>query len=157
MIEAISPCVDGGRFPIKRVAGDTVTVEADIFADGHDELLCRLLYRGPDGRRKKVAMEALGNDRWRASFPVDTVGRYRYTIEAWVDRFVTWVHALRKRVDAGQNVTVDLQIGSGLVLAAAERTRGRLSRRLRDWSERLDATNAFDPELEELMGENADR
>ena len=34
VIENVSPCVDGGRFPAKRCAGDRVEVEADIFADG---------------------------------------------------------------------------------------------------------------------------
>ena len=45
MIERVSPEIDGGRFAIKRVVGETVHVEADIFADGHDELSGALLYR----------------------------------------------------------------------------------------------------------------
>ena len=36
IIEAVSPEIDGGEFPIKRVKGEEVVVEADIFADGHD-------------------------------------------------------------------------------------------------------------------------
>ena len=36
VIESVAPEVDGGRFPIKRTPGETVTVEADVFADGHD-------------------------------------------------------------------------------------------------------------------------
>ena len=36
VIEALSPSVDSGRFPAKREVGDTVIVEADVFADGHD-------------------------------------------------------------------------------------------------------------------------
>ena len=50
VIENVAPAVDGGRFPIKRVAGETVVVEADCFADGHDTLACRLRYRRDDAR-----------------------------------------------------------------------------------------------------------
>ena len=39
VIENIRPRSDVGRFPVKRVAGDRVTVEADAFADGHDRVL----------------------------------------------------------------------------------------------------------------------
>ena len=45
VIEAVTPSVDGGRFAIKRVIGEPVVVEADCFADGHDELACEVLYR----------------------------------------------------------------------------------------------------------------
>ena len=38
VIEGVTPKVDGGRFPIKRIVGDSVTVEADLFADGHEPL-----------------------------------------------------------------------------------------------------------------------
>ena len=38
VIENVTPRVDDGHFPVKRVVGDTLIVEADIFADGHDEL-----------------------------------------------------------------------------------------------------------------------
>ena len=37
-IEAVEPQIDCGRFPIKRIAGDTVVVEAAVFADGHDQI-----------------------------------------------------------------------------------------------------------------------
>jgi len=38
VIDAVLPAVDGGRFPVKRIAGDAVDVEAHCFADGHDKL-----------------------------------------------------------------------------------------------------------------------
>src|SRR6266542_1855153 len=62
VIENVAPVVDGGRFPIKRVAGETVTVEADCFGDGHDALACRLLYRRDDERASQfVPMTLLEN------------------------------------------------------------------------------------------------
>src|SRR2546427_7759589 len=91
VIESVRPQVDGGRFPIKRVPGEEVVVEADIFADGHDELACRLLYRHHDGDGDWLSspLEPLGNDLWRGAFVVSEQGRYKYTVEAWIDRFAT--------------------------------------------------------------------
>jgi starch synthase (maltosyl-transferring) len=119
IIEGVTPEIDGGSFPIKRIAGDEVVVEADLLTDGHDALTSILLYRKEtDTGWSEVEMKPLGNDRWRASFTVDELGRYRYTVQGWVDHFKTWARDLRKRVDAGQDVTLDLLIGAELVEAA---------------------------------------
>ena len=53
VIEGVQPEVDCGLFPIKRTVGEKVVVEADIFADGHDVLDCRLLH-GPLGPDEKL-------------------------------------------------------------------------------------------------------
>ena len=91
IIEGVQPEIDGGRFPIKRAVGESVQVEADIFTDGHDILSALLLYRKEtDGAWKGFFMKPLVNDRWRASFRVDEIGRYFYTFQGWVDRFMTW-------------------------------------------------------------------
>lgn len=45
IIESVTPEIDGGRFPIKRIAGDEICVEAVILADGHDAISCSLLYK----------------------------------------------------------------------------------------------------------------
>lgn len=121
IIADVTPEVDSGRFPIKRIVGDETTVEANILTDGHDALSCSLLYRKEGAARWiEVPMEELGNDRWRAAFTVDELGQYRYTLAGWVDHFKTWARDFAKRVQAGQDVTVDLQIGAGLVEAARD-------------------------------------
>ena len=138
VIESVEPEIDGGRFPIKRVTGEPVVVEADVFADGHDQLECRLLYRREaDPAWQAVPMTALGNDRWRGEFLVSAVGRYRYTIEGWISRFRTWRAHLRKRVEAAQDVRVDLLIGAELIEEAAKRAEGAEAARLRGWADRL--------------------
>jgi starch synthase (maltosyl-transferring) len=43
VIEKVLPQIDCGRFPIKRVVGEAVVVEADVFADGHDRISCQVL------------------------------------------------------------------------------------------------------------------
>src|SRR5258708_33996923 len=124
VIDRVRPEIDGGRFAIKRTAGEKVRVEADVFTDGHDALGCLLLYR--DERTaawSEVAMAALGNDRWRGELTVSSVGRWRYTVTAWVDPWKTWRRDLRKRLDARQDVSLDLLAGAALIQAAAERVR----------------------------------
>ncbi|HWP59191.1 MAG TPA: alpha-1,4-glucan--maltose-1-phosphate maltosyltransferase [Candidatus Acidoferrales bacterium] len=122
VIESVTPEIDGGRFAIKRTAGEKVIVEADIFADGHDELSSVLLYRRETDRDWNAApMRPLANDRWRGEFLVGEPGRYRYTLQAWVDEFKSWHRGLEKKVAAGQDVAVDLLIGARLVESAAKR------------------------------------
>lgn len=138
VIEAVEPSVDGGRFPIKRTVGDTIVVEADVFADGHDVVRADLLVRfGDGGQWQRCPLEPLGNDRWRASFDVDRVGRWQYSIQGWVDAFHSWQRDLKKRIDAGQDVSVDLLIGAQLVGQAAERAAGADAVQLRQWSSLL--------------------
>jgi starch synthase (maltosyl-transferring) len=132
VIENVTPEIDGGRFPIKRVVGEDVIVEADVFADGHDELAVELRWRREDERGWHDApMRPVGNDRWRGSFSVGELGRCRYTLRGWVDRFATWHQGLTKKVEAGQDVSTDLLIGAELVEKAAARARGRDRQRLR--------------------------
>src|SRR6266566_9467216 len=121
-IESVSPEIDCGRFPARRTIGEKVAVEADIFADGHDALACVIRYRLQSSSTwTEVPMVPLTNDRWRAEFAVTELGTYRFTVEAWVDRFGTWSRQFAKRVEAGQDVTQELEVAARLVAAAAAR------------------------------------
>ncbi|MCM0080753.1 alpha-1,4-glucan--maltose-1-phosphate maltosyltransferase [Geomonas sp. Red32] len=120
-IEGVSPLVDCGRYPVKRVAGDELVVEADIFGDGHDEVMAVLLYRREDEANwRETAMSRLDNDRWQGSFLLEEPGVYLYTLLGWVDHFRTWQKDLNKRFQAGQDVTVDILIGVNLLEQAAK-------------------------------------
>ncbi|MDR5683261.1 MAG: alpha-1,4-glucan--maltose-1-phosphate maltosyltransferase [Armatimonadota bacterium] len=164
VIEAVQPQVDGGRFAVKRTVGDRLVVTADVFADGHDSVACALLWRREDEEDwNEVPMEPVGDDRWRAAFVVDGVGRYRYTVEGWIDRFGSWVRDLEKRMRAGQQTNVDLQIGASLVEDAAGRAAGpdradlmKAARVLREGT--VEATRtAFSRELAALMARHDPR
>ncbi|HZR03757.1 MAG TPA: maltotransferase domain-containing protein, partial [Burkholderiales bacterium] len=98
IIEGVTPQVDCGRFAIKRVLGEYVDVEADVFTDGHDVVCAQLLYRrkGEDDWHARF-MTPLVNDRFRARFEVDALGRWLYTVRGWVDHFETWRRDLVKR------------------------------------------------------------
>ena len=137
VIEGVSPEIDCGRFAIKRVVGETVLVEADVFADGHDQVACQILYWQEKKELQTSPMKLLGNDRWRGEFSVELLGRYKYTVEGWIDRFQTWRGELLKRVAAGQDVHVDLLIGAELIGEAAMRATGDDAVLLRDWVRRL--------------------
>jgi len=146
VIEAVQPEIDSGRFPIKRIVGDRVVVEADIFADGHDELSCVLLHR-KEGTHAwtETPMEPIGNDRWRASFTVHEIGRYHYTIAAWVDRFKSWRTDLAKRVQAGQDIASDLLAGAPILEEASNRASPADRDLLRQWARVLRTSPPSDP------------
>jgi starch synthase (maltosyl-transferring) len=138
VIEGVHPEIDGGQFPIKRVVGEHVVVEADVFADGHDSVSCQVVYRaGTDREWRGESMRLLPNGRWRADFQVTRLGRYRYTIEGWIDPFKTWRSDLVKRYTAQQDLSIDLLVGAGLLEDAAGRASGQDSLKLAAWARRL--------------------
>jgi starch synthase (maltosyl-transferring) len=167
VVEDVRPQIDGGRFPIKRAVGESVEVEADVFADGHDSLAARLSYRHEkDAQWTEARMEPLGNDRWRAAFVVAALGRYRYTVTGWVDHFGTWRRDLIKKLDAGQQVSVELLAGAQLIEAASRLATGEDGRRLQRWADELRQADrperdraplALSREVEELVSRYPDR
>ncbi|HEX8169361.1 MAG TPA: alpha-1,4-glucan--maltose-1-phosphate maltosyltransferase [Thermoanaerobaculia bacterium] len=158
IIEAASPEVDGGAFPAKRVAGDSVVVEADIFADGHDLISAVILHRRDDEKKwTAVRMLPLVNDRWRAEFKVDQLGFYRFTVEAWIDHFLTWHRDLKKRVDGGaseEDLRLQLLIGLGHVRAAAERAAARDRRKLESYIATLESDDPVADKIDDLWSED---
>ena len=100
---------------MKRAVGDDVTVEADVFTDGHDAVVAELLFKKENETDWRIApMTFLGNDHWTASFRVEELGRYEYTVRGWTDAFLTWQRDLRKRQEAAQDLSVDFLIGGAL-------------------------------------------
>jgi starch synthase (maltosyl-transferring) len=117
VIEHVTPRLDGGRYPVKRSLGDPVVVGADIFKDGHDQVDARLLCRGPGEQawRESPLEYVFNDDRWYGKFAPDRLGRWEFAIEAWPDPFNTWREDLKKRLDAGQDVSSELLEGASLV------------------------------------------
>jgi starch synthase (maltosyl-transferring) len=164
VVEGVEPEIDGGRFPIKRVIGEPVVVEADVFTDGHEAVSCALLYRKEGAADwTEVPMTALVNDRWRAEFRVTELCRYEYTFQGWLDHFKHWSSNLAKRIEAGQDVGIDLLIGAEHVADALGRATGADAKRLQFYLDTLRAggdsasSAAFTPELAALMYRYADR
>ncbi len=112
------PSVHGSRHPVKRTLGEPLRVEADLLVDGHDQLAALVHVRhADDPQPTEVAMRRAGPERpdtWVADLELDRLGSWELRVEAWVDHFASWRHGLARKVDAGQDVTVDLQIGARL-------------------------------------------
>src|SRR5437763_779463 len=156
IIEGITPQVDGGRFPAKRVVGDVVQIEADIFADGHDVLAAVVLHRHEDERKvRQERMVPLVNDRWRAEIDLARLGIYWFSIEAWVDHFLTWHRDLRKRVNAAQpDLDIQLLIGLEMIRAAAKNAGARDRRKLETFIRTLEGDDPIDEKIEEMWSED---
>jgi starch synthase (maltosyl-transferring) len=161
VIEHVKPQVDAGRFPVKRVAGDSVSVEARIFADGREAIHAMLLHRRSPGVKpwQRVTMRSVADDLWTGSFEVAEPGLYEFTIHAWVDTFETWRRDLRARLDAGHNVSTELLTGARLADEAAARATGKDQEQLLEFAHflRTDEASelriplALDNDLAEIM------
>jgi starch synthase (maltosyl-transferring) len=163
VIEHVTPVVDDGRFPIKRVVGDRVVVQADCLADGHDLVACQLLWRRAGAPAWQHApMQPMGNDRWHAGFVVDALGRWEYTVRAWVDPFLSWRSDFRRRVDP-DDVRIAALGGAQLVAEAATRAADQATDPaaaeaglLRAWSAELAAAASSGAPVETLHAVGGD-
>jgi starch synthase (maltosyl-transferring) len=163
IIEKVQPEIDAGRFPIKRVIGQTVAVEADAFTDSHDVIACVLRYRHESEKNwHEVPMLPLRNDRWHASFPLTELGSYTYTITAWIEHFFSWQNEFVRRSDA-QDIALALQCGAKLVEEAAARAVGENQLQLQQFAKELrsikpeaSAVLAQSKTLESLMQQYSD-
>ncbi|HRV94499.1 MAG TPA: alpha-1,4-glucan--maltose-1-phosphate maltosyltransferase [Anaerolineae bacterium] len=115
VIENVKPSVDDGRFPIKRVVGDTLTVTATIFRDGHGKIVPLLKYKEKcsDQAWTEVEMKSTnpGLDLWQGSFNLEKNTRYLYTVEAFTDIYLSWLIDATKKFDDGQDIASDLLEG----------------------------------------------
>jgi starch synthase (maltosyl-transferring) len=144
-IEDVYPLVDAGRFPVKRIVGETIEVWADIFRDGHVVLAAELLWR-PEGADKwtREPMRLQDNDRWRGSFTPRKVGRYVYAIEAWTDTFATWRRNFLAKRAAGLDVRLELEEGRNVLAGMKPRSEAH-ARVLRDFHQ--NSNPSTDPTL----------
>ncbi|NDG73244.1 MAG: DUF3416 domain-containing protein, partial [Proteobacteria bacterium] len=123
VIRRITPSLDNARYAIKRSVGGDITVEADIFKEGHDELSALLKWRRLGEKVwSEVAMRPLENDRWTATLCVTAEGDWEYTIEAWGDVFFSWQHELEKKFAAGlRDLQSEILEGAAFIESAALR------------------------------------
>jgi starch synthase (maltosyl-transferring) len=115
-IQRMWPMLDCGDYPAKRSVGDEVGVWADVFVDGHDVLRAVVRYRPPGSRRfLEAPMEPIGSDRWHGTFVASELGRWQYTVTAWIDRWASWLWELNRKLEAGQkDLTSELLEGAAL-------------------------------------------
>jgi starch synthase (maltosyl-transferring) len=167
VIENLQPLIDGGRYPVKRIVGEDLVVEADIFKDGHDVVAAVLKWRVLGKRTwRETPMVFVDNDRWRSVCTLYDQAIHEYTIQAWTDTFRSWQREFTAKFEAGiTSLRSEALEGAVLVKAAAERARDRSdAARLLEFSEQIATganseinTIAQSGELEVLMATYPDR
>ena len=167
VIENLQPLIEGGRYPIKRIVGEDLAVEADIFKDGHDVVAAVLKWRVLGKRAwRETPMSFVDNDRWRGVCTLYDEAVHEYTVEAWTDTFRSWQSEFAKKFEGGiSDLRSEASEGAALLEAAAGRARDPADAvRLREFSEQIStAANseiyaiAQSGELEVLMATYPDR
>jgi starch synthase (maltosyl-transferring) len=150
LVEDIYPSVDGGRYPLKRIAGEPIEVWADLLREGHDQLAAELLWRKEsetDWRREPMLLA--GNDRWHGQFTPPEPGRYLFAVETWTDQFATWRKGVLLHREAGHVLTIEAQEGRELL--GELNVRDANIKRIIDWARRQ-----FDrvPDVETLLADD---
>jgi starch synthase (maltosyl-transferring) len=157
-IEDVYPQIDGGRFPVKRIAGERVEVWADIYRDGHDVIDCALLWRLEQEREwHRAPMIHHTNDRWGGWFVPEQPGHYVYAIEAWTDEFATWRHGFELKQKAGADLTVDAIEGAGMLTkaqAGGHAAAAVILRQCEDFLQTGEAGPLLTEELQSAMAES---
>ncbi len=167
VIENLSPLIDGGRYPAKRIVGDDLVVEADIFKDGHDVVAAILKWRVVTEKIwHETPMLDAGNDRWRGACTLYENVTYEYTVEAWTDHFRNWQHEFGAKFEAGiETLSSEALEGAAILDEAALRARNPVDRaRLQELAVYIRSTDnktinaiAHSGELEVLMSTYPDR
>lgn len=138
IITNISPLIDDGKYPAKRVIDELITLSADIFTDGHDEIAASVLVKHEaDKLWREVPMNFIANDHWEVGIQATKTGFYQFQLMAWIDHFSTWKKGLVKKKAAGQDITVEPQIGAGLMQASMETAKPALKKQLKSWITQL--------------------
>ena len=169
IIEAVHPQVDGGRFPIKRVIGEKVSVSADIYQEGHNKLAALLKVRKIGTKNWQESPMTQGdNDRWFGEFSVTAIGRWEYSIEAYTERYLSWVDEITKKSVPGANLKSELLEGLVILKQSASNANGKARTRMNsiiaamesalaanDWHGAADL--GIDSEMRDLMAAHPDR
>jgi starch synthase (maltosyl-transferring) len=142
VIDNVHPRTPTGAYPAKAVVGEVVVVSADIFRDGHDVLGAQVRWRprtangageggGRGGKWAASPMTPVGNDRWEAVIEPTTLGPHELVVEAWTDAYATWRHKVTTKLDAGQEIDVELEEGARLLESRVRRSPAEERQRLR--------------------------
>ncbi|OPZ00142.1 alpha-1,4-glucan--maltose-1-phosphate maltosyltransferase [Bradyrhizobium sacchari] len=161
LIEDVYPLIDGGRFAVKRIAGERVEVWADIYRDGEAVITAALIWRAEQDREwQSEPMIHHGNDRWSGAFTPVEPGRYVYAIEAWTDAFATWSHATARKQRTGADVSLDAIEGAALLTkahGARQDAAAIIIKRCEDYLQTGDVTPLLATELDAAMAESQSR
>ena len=135
VIERVAPELDGGRYPVKRIVGETLEVTADIFKEGHDTIAGILRYRAQDDKEwQETPMHHVDNDRWAGSFLLSENTRYLYSLGAYIKSFETWRAELTKKHGVVPDLASELFEGEAQLLATIDQAKGLDLETLKKWA-----------------------
>jgi starch synthase (maltosyl-transferring) len=165
VIENVNPEIGCGKYAVKWVVGEKLTVSADVFGDGHDVVKAALIFKLKESSKwTEIPMEFLGNDHWEASFTPDKTGVYEYSIKGWIDHFATWQYALKKKHEANQNIDTEILVGVQLLKEAIPGAKPNHAKKLESRIDTLKklkgpavVSKGLDTDLTMLMNENGNR
>ncbi len=148
IIKNVEPQVDHNHFSVKRTVGESVDVYADIFADSHDKVYALLLFKKVgDKTWQEVPMNPIMNDRWTGTFIPKSTGFYEYTILAYIDHYASWQYGLRKKFEAGQDISVEMLIGAEMLEKMAKQCQGSDQKKLKEYAKSFRDTSAENIEV----------
>jgi starch synthase (maltosyl-transferring) len=112
-ITDVSPTVDAGAYPAKASVGETFTIAATVFREGHDAVNANVVLTSPTGQTRRMLMTpvGLGTDRWTVDVTLAQQGAWTFSVEGWSDPYGTWRHNAEIKVPAG--IDVDLMFAEG--------------------------------------------
>ena len=155
IITNVLPQLHDGKYPAKTAINDEVLFEADVFGDGHDVVAASLhIKRKEDAEWTELPMNFLYNDHWQLLWQPQQEGIYEYGIHGHIDHFATWKNGLLKKAAAGQDVTVDLEIGVGILRKALESAAGKEKSLLEDAIEVLGGDAGMDEKINLLAADD---
>ena len=165
VIENVKPCIDNGRFPVKRIVGETIDVTADVFCDSHDVISAVVLYKkNGENKWNRSPMEFVDNDRWAGAFALDSTGIYDYTVLGWVDHFGTWLQNFNKKLVSGQSIDIEILIGVNMMRGIADRGSFEDREIILNFAEKVLSAKTrdslvgeiFDPRILQIINRNID-
>ena len=160
VIENISPVVNCGKYPIKRVVNEIVQVRADIFGDGHDLIQASIFYKAAKNKNwEETRMHPTENDAWEGVFNVTEQGSYQFYIQGWEDHGINWHHGITKKIEDGQSVKSELLEGAEIlksILKKATKSEAvYIKNALQAFTNAEDENDAhqfcFEPQLDEIL------
>ncbi|HAV14026.1 MAG TPA: alpha-1,4-glucan--maltose-1-phosphate maltosyltransferase [Opitutae bacterium] len=143
VIDHLSPQIDGGRNPFKRIQGDWINFKAHAFADSHDLLTVDLRIRKMGTKNwDYLPMLALGNDEFAANFETREIGLYEYEVAGVIDHYGSWYEGFKKKHAEGQPVDIECKIGAELLEQTAKRASKKDAKQLKQWASFLGNSEA---------------
>ncbi len=159
-ITELQPVTASGDWPAKATVGRPLEVSAVLLKDGHDLLGAALRWRPEGGEWTWAPMAEAALQHYQGSWLPERCGLHQVQVVAWTDRFGSWRRDLIKRAAAGQDLTVEFEVGAQLLEALAGSLRGDAQRRVQESIEALRSTvcasqvrldAALDADLAELV------